>query len=68
MDTTRDSAQETKHEASHVIAYIVIHRKTPNIIVTIIDTFSAGNSCMSIIGNLRCIATGFVTRLLVIAR
>ena len=43
------------HEASHVIAYIVNHRKTLNIIVTIIDTFSAGNSCMSIIGNLRYI-------------
>ena len=36
-----------------MIAYIVNHRKTPNIIVTIIDTFSADNSCMSIIGNLR---------------
>ena len=36
-----------------MIAYIVNHRKTPNIIVTIIDTFSAGNSSMSIIGNLR---------------
>ena len=36
-----------------MIAYIVNHRKTPNIIVTIIDTFSADNSSMSIIGNLR---------------
>ena len=36
-----------------MIAYIVNHRKTPNIIVTIIDMFSVGNSCMSIIGNLR---------------
>jgi len=35
-----------------VIAYILNHRKTPNIIVTIIDTFSVGNSCMPIIGNL----------------
>jgi len=53
MDTTRDSTQETTHEVSHVIAYIVNHRKTPNIIVTILDMFSAGNSCMSIVDSLR---------------
>ena len=29
-----------------MIAYIVNHRKVPNIIVTIIDMFAVGNLCM----------------------
>ena len=36
-----------------MIAYIVNHSETPNIIVTLIDTFSVVTSCMSIICNLR---------------
>ena len=39
----KDSAQKMIHEASHVIAYMVNLCKIPNIIVTVIDTFSVGN-------------------------
>ena len=53
MDTKRDLAQELTHKAQHMTACIINHRKTPNIIVKIIDMFCVSNYCMSIIGNLR---------------
>ena len=53
MDITRILAQKITHQASHVIADLVNHRKISNTPVMIIDTLSVDNLCMTITGSLR---------------